>query len=70
MRRFEFKEGSSNKFWEVTLSDKTLTVRYGRIGSPGQEKSHTYPWPQIAEKEHDKLIAEKLRTQGIQGSCS
>lgn len=61
MRRFEFKEGSSSKFWEVTLSDMTLTVRFGRVGSKGQEKSTTFPWPQIAQKQHDKLIAEKLR---------
>jgi len=32
MRRFEFAEESSNKFWEVTVSDNTLTVRFGRIG--------------------------------------
>ena len=60
-RRFEFKEGSSNKFWEVTLSDKTLTVRFGRVGSKGQEKSTTFPRSELAQKEHDKLIAEKLR---------
>jgi len=61
MRRFEFKDLSSNKFWEVTLSDNTLTVRYGRVGSKGQEKSNTFPRPEFAQKEHDKLIAEKLR---------
>ena len=55
MRRFELKEEGSTKFWEIELSDKTLKVRYG------QEKSTTYPWPQIAEKEHGKLIAERLR---------
>jgi uncharacterized protein YwqG/predicted DNA-binding WGR domain protein len=55
MRRFELKEKDSTKFWEIELSDKTLTVRFG------QEKSTEYPWPQIAEKEHDKVIAERLR---------
>ena len=42
MQRFEFKEGSSNKFWEVTVSGNTLTVRFGRVGSAGQEKSKTF----------------------------
>ncbi len=37
MRRFEFKEGSSNKFWEVSVSGNTLTVRFGRIASEGQQ---------------------------------
>jgi predicted DNA-binding WGR domain protein len=41
MGRFEFKEGSSNKFWEVTVSG-TLTVRFGRVGSAGQEKSKAF----------------------------
>ena len=37
MRQFEFKEGSSNKFWEVTVSGNTLTVRFGRVGSAGKK---------------------------------
>lgn len=61
MRRFEFKDGSSNKFWEVLRSDNTLTVRFGRIGAKGQEKSTKFPSPELAYKEHEKLIAEKLR---------
>jgi predicted DNA-binding WGR domain protein/uncharacterized protein YwqG len=61
MRRFEFKDGSSKKFWEVTRSDNTLTVRFGRIGAKGQEKSTKFPSPELAYKEHEKLVAEKLR---------
>lgn len=59
MRRFEFKEGSSNKFWEVTVSGNTLAVRFGRVGSAGQEKSKTFASPAQAQKERDRLIAEK-----------
>jgi uncharacterized protein YwqG/predicted DNA-binding WGR domain protein len=59
MRRFEFQEGSSNKFWEVSVSANTLTVRFGRIGTAGQEKSKTFPSAALAEKEQDKLVAEK-----------
>jgi cell wall assembly regulator SMI1/predicted DNA-binding WGR domain protein len=59
MRRFECKEGSSNKFWEVTVSGNTLTVRFGRIGTAGQEKSKTFANLALAQKEQDKLIAEK-----------
>ncbi len=59
MRRFEFKDGSSSKFWEVTVSGNRLTVRFGRIGSAGQEKSKTFAAPALAQKEQDKLIAEK-----------
>jgi cell wall assembly regulator SMI1/predicted DNA-binding WGR domain protein len=59
MRRFEFKDGNSSKFWEVAVSGNALTVRFGRIGSPGQEKSKTFATPALAQKEQDKLIAEK-----------
>ena len=34
--RYEFKEGSSNKFWEVKKRGKTYSVRYGRIGTAGR----------------------------------
>src|SRR5215813_5442855 len=60
MRRFESKEGSSNKFWEVSVSGNTLTVRFGRAGGRGQEKLKTFASATLAEKEQDKLVAEKL----------
>lgn len=55
MRRFEIKEEGSTKFWEIDLTDQTVRVR------SGQEKSTKYPWPQIAEKEFNRLIAGTLR---------
>lgn len=67
MRRFEFKEGSSKKFWEVTVSGNTLTGRFGRIGTAGQEKSKTFATPVLAQKEQDKLIAGK-QGKGYKGS--
>lgn len=60
MRRFEFKEGSSNKFWEVAVSGTTLTVRFGRVGANGQEKTKKFASGALAEKEQEKLIAEKV----------
>ena len=49
----------SKKFWEVTVSGNTLTVRLGRTGSAGQEKSKAFATPALAQGEQDKLIAEK-----------
>ena len=73
MRRFEFVEGSSNKFWEVAASGNTLTVRFGRVVSKSQEKSKTFATPELAQKELDKLIAEKLgrgyKEVGSSGTC-
>ncbi|WP_164016879.1 WGR domain-containing protein [Pyxidicoccus trucidator] len=59
MPRYEFKEGSSSKFWQITLADNTFTTRWGRIGTDGQEKTQTFDSPAAAKKEYEKLVREK-----------
>ncbi|MEZ0370751.1 MAG: WGR domain-containing protein [Candidatus Sericytochromatia bacterium] len=61
MRRFEFSQGSSNKFWEVAIDGSSLLTRWGRIGSKGQEKTKTFPSSEAAKQEQDKLVTAKLR---------
>ncbi len=58
-RRFEFKEAASAKFWEVSVRGATLMVRFGRLGTAGQQKDKTFPSAGAAQKEADKLIREK-----------
>ena len=41
-RRFEFVEGTSSKFWEITTDHREVTVRYGRIGSNGQTQTKSF----------------------------
>ena len=31
-RKFEYKDTVSNKFWEINLKGKQVTLTYGRIG--------------------------------------
>jgi DNA ligase-1 len=59
MRHFELVEGSSSKFWEVWVSGSEVTTRWGRIGSAGQTKTKGSADEAAAQKEADKLIAEK-----------
>ena len=59
MRRFEFVEGSASKFWEVSVNDKEMTVRFGRIGTDGQSKTKAFKDEDAAKSEADKLIREK-----------
>lgn len=59
MRRFELVEGTSSKFWEVSVTDAELTVRFGRIGTQGQSKSKTFASAQAAQQEATKLIRDK-----------
>jgi DNA ligase-1 len=61
LRRFELVQGSSRKFWEVTVSDDQVTVRYGRIGSQGQARTKTFAHEAAAARHADKLITEKTK---------
>lgn len=36
MRRFEFKDQKSHKFWEIEIEGDAYTVRYGKFGTDGQ----------------------------------
>ncbi|NOK39098.1 WGR domain-containing protein [Corallococcus exercitus] len=61
MPRYEFTEGSSSKFWEITLEGTTLTKRWGRIGSDGQEKVEEFDSKAEAKKAYEAQIHEKER---------
>ncbi len=58
-REFHFEEGASRKFWAVSVSDSTMTVQFGRIGSAGQTQPKTFASPAAALAAAEKLIAEK-----------
>ena len=60
-RVFEFSEGTSNKFWRIQLAGDSFTVQYGRIGTQGQEQTKTFGDAAKAQKEYDKLVAEKVK---------
>jgi predicted DNA-binding WGR domain protein len=67
MPRYEFSEGTSNKFWEINLSGKSFTTTYGKIGTSGQTTIKQFKSDAEAKKEHDKLVAEKVK-KGYQPS--
>ncbi len=58
-RYFEYIEGASNKFWEVSQSGNAMTTRWGRIGSSGQSKTKTFADEPSAASAVAKLIEEK-----------
>lgn len=59
MRRFEFSEGASNKFWEIARNGTDLELRWGRIGTQGQSQTKTFADAAKAGAALDKLVAEK-----------
>jgi len=58
-RYFEFVEGASSKFWEVTQTGNEMTTRWGRNGSAGQSKTKSFPDEQAAANAVARLIEEK-----------
>lgn len=57
----ELSEGQSHKFYEVTVIETLVTIRYGRIGATGQSSSSNYATPEKAQAEANKKINEKLK---------
>jgi uncharacterized protein (TIGR02996 family) len=60
MRRLEYKDAKSHKFWELAVEGDTYTVRYGKIGSEGQTQTKTCASPAKAAAEADKKLQKKL----------
>ena len=60
-RLFEFVQGSSSKFWEVSHAGNTMTTRWGRIGTAGQSKTKTFGDENAAVRAKDALVLEKTR---------
>ncbi|MGO4329968.1 AAA domain-containing protein [Cupriavidus sp. M-11] len=61
VRRFRFEQGSSRKFWRISVSAMEMTVSYGRIGTNGQSVLKVFDTHERARREMDKLVDEKLR---------
>ncbi len=53
--------GVSHKFYEVTVNDCEMRIRYGRIGQQGQSSTKTFPTPEKALAEATKKLNEKRK---------
>jgi DNA ligase 1 len=58
-RYFEFVEGTSSKFWEISTEGNDVTVRFGRIGTNGQSKTKSFSDATALQRHVDELIEEK-----------
>ncbi|MBL0303027.1 MAG: DUF4240 domain-containing protein [Cytophagaceae bacterium] len=56
-----FQDDSSNKFWRVSVENSTLTVVFGKIGTAGRADLKEFQTNLEAEKEANKLVAEKMK---------
>ncbi|HEY0656576.1 MAG TPA: AAA domain-containing protein, partial [Chryseosolibacter sp.] len=58
--RLEFKDATSNKFWEAAVDGQKLVVRFGRIGTKGQTQLKSFASQEVAQKEKEKMVREKI----------
>jgi DNA ligase 1 len=56
-RRFEMDE----KFWEISLVGTGHRVRFGKLGTSGQERDKVFASEEAAKRDADALIAEKTK---------
>jgi predicted DNA-binding WGR domain protein len=61
MRHFEFRDDKSSKFWNIELQGESFTAQFGNIGTDGQTQVKKFADVSKAKKEHDKLVAEKIK---------
>jgi uncharacterized protein (TIGR02996 family) len=59
MRTFQYSDAKSHKFWNIDVSGSSYTVTFGKIGTAGQTQTKTFPTPEKAQAEADKLVREK-----------
>jgi len=69
-RRFEFRDGKSDKFWMITVDGKATTVNYGRRGTKGQSQTKKWASPAVARKQYETLIAEKRKKGYVETTAS
>jgi DNA ligase 1 len=60
-RRFEFVQGTSSKYWEISVNGAQHIVHYGRLGTNGQERLKCFADAAEADRDAQRLIAEKTK---------
>lgn len=61
IRRFEFTDAKSSKFWEIHVAGDETVTTWGRLGTDGQTKAKAFASNAKAEADMAKKIAEKIK---------
>jgi predicted DNA-binding WGR domain protein len=61
VRRFEFKDSRSYKFWEIAVEGSSYTVRYGKVGTDGVTQTKSFATPEKAAADADKKLMSKVK---------
>ena len=57
---FKLVDEKSSKFWEISIGEARVSVRYGKIGTTGQSQTKEFATGAAAALHANKLVAEKL----------
>ena len=60
-QRLEFKEGNSNKFWQIKLVGTNVEINWGKIGAKGTTKTMKFNSKDKAVEYMDKQIQSKIK---------
>lgn len=69
-RELVFQDGNSNKFWNIELDGSQYKVRFGRVGTTGQQQTKEFADDEKARQAFDKLVAEKLKKGYVEAGGS
>ena len=64
---FEYTDAVSNKFWEINLKGKQVTLTYGRIGIKNPAKIVKKFKGKSASEDAKKYAASKIREKASKG---
>jgi predicted DNA-binding WGR domain protein len=59
IERFEYRDETTFKYWEVQVVGAKTLIRFGRVGNSGTNVTKKHANAQAAQAEADKLIREK-----------
>ena len=68
MRRFEFSDGKSNKFWEIEVEGSSYRTCHGRIGTAGRDTTKNFYSPSAAQAQAQSAIKSKLKKGYVEAS--
>ncbi len=60
LRRFEFTDSRSNKYWEVWVDGCVTTTHWGKIGTAGSYQPKSFGNTTLAISHAIKMVKEKL----------
>jgi predicted DNA-binding WGR domain protein len=59
MQYFEFREENVPCFWEITLDDSIVRIRYGEKGTNGVTTEKVFQDAILAAQEYERQVEEK-----------